>query len=324
MDDTKTVRKIVFLILPDTHILDLAGPAQVFYEANRIGDPELEIGYTSRRPEVTSEQGIQLSGLQSPAEHTLRAGDYLILPGIDFDAFRRGELSRQTGELKEWVTLQYRTGVRLVSICTGTLLLAEMGLLDGVACTSHWKCIDYLREQYPEVRVRSDRLFVKDRRIYSSAGMTSGMDMSLALLEEQYGPILTSKVARELVVFMRRDESHGQESIYLEYQTHFNPAIHRVQDYIISHPSENPTIDKLSSIANMSTRTLTRRFREITGHTITEFKHEVKAEHAKTLLHNPDYTMEEIAERCGYRDARQLRRIWKDTFGSSPAQYRHE
>lgn len=322
MTDNKEKQKVSFLILPNTHILDLAGPVQVFYEANRIGNLNLEIGYTSRRPDVLSEQGIRLTGLQSPGNLTLCSGDYLVLPGIDFDAFRRGELGEYIEELREWVSLQYRTGVRLVSVCTGTLLLAEWGLLKGVACTSHWKCIDYLRKHYPEANVHSDRLFVKDSRIYSSAGMTSGMDMCLAILEEQHGPMLTSKVARELVVFMRRDETHSQESIYLEYQAHFNPTIHRVQDYIISHPSENPTVKQLASLANMSARTLTRKFKEVTGHTITEFKHEVKAEHAKTLLHHPDYTVDEIARKCGYRNSRQLRRIWKEKFNISLVEYR--
>lgn len=322
MADFKPSRKIVFLLLSNTHLLDLAGPAQVFYEANKIGKGTLDIQYTSLLPDTISEQGVMLSGLRHPETIELMPGDFIIIPGIDFASFERGELCKEIEDIQEWLSKQFSAGVQLVSVCTGTLILAEAGLLDGFSCTSHWKCLDYLKENYPDANVHSDRLFVKDRNIYSSAGMTSGMDMSLAILEELFGPILTSKVAREMVVFLRRDKDHSQETIYLDYQTHFNPAIHKVQDYIISHPSVNPTLEKLADIANMSTRTLTRTFKAVTQSTITEFKHEVKVEHAKSLLNNPEYTIERIAKKCGYQNARQLRRIWKEKFSNSLTDYR--
>lgn len=315
-------RKIVFLLFSNTHLLDLAGPAQVFYEADKIGDVTLDIQYVSLQSEAASAQGIMLSDLKHPETVDLTSGDFIVIPGIDFASFQRGELRKEIENIQEWLRQQVGTGVLLATICTGTLVLAEAGLLGGFSCTSHWKCLDYLKENYPDVNVHPDRLFVKDRSIYSSAGMTSGMDMSLAILEELYGPILTSKVAREMVVFLRRDKDHSQETIYLDYQTHFNPAIHKVQDYIISHPSENPTLEKLADIAMMSTRNLTRTFKEVTKSTISEFKHEVKIEHAKSLLNNPEYTIERIAEKCGYQNARQLRRIWKEKFGSSLTDYR--
>lgn len=323
MTDIIQSRKIVFLLFSNTHLLDLASPAQVFYEADKISKELFDIQYASLQPETASAQGMMLSDLKHPETIELSSDDFIVIPGIDFASFKRGELREEIRNIQGWLDKQFKAGVQMVTICTGTLVLAEAGLLDGLSCTSHWKCLDYLEESYPDVNVYSDRLFVKDRNIYSSAGMTSGMDMSLAILEELYGPVLTSKVAREMVVFLRRDKEHSQESIYLDYQTHFNPAIHKVQDYIISHPSENPTLEKLADVANMSSRNLTRTFKEVTGHTITDFKHEVKVEHAKTLMNNPDFTIEYIAEKCGYGDARQLRRIWKEKFGKPLATFRN-
>ncbi len=322
MDDFKKSRKIVFLLFSKTHLLDLGGPAQVFYEANQIGDLGLDIIFASQKPEVVSEQSLRLAGLQSPENLLLTDRDFIIIPGIDFASFKRGELHEEIKEIREWLTNEVGKSVNLATICSGTLVLAEADLLDGCSCTSHWKCIDFIEGNYPKINIHSNRLFVKDRNIYTSAGMTSGMDMSLAILEELYGPILTSKVAREMVIFLRRDKDNSQESIYLDYQTHFNPSIHKVQDYIISHPEQNPGLDTLAGIANMSERNLTRTFKDVTGHTITEFKHEVKLSLAKTFLNNPSFTIETVARKCGFSDPRQLRRIWKKKVGGSISDYR--
>jgi transcriptional regulator GlxA family with amidase domain len=322
MNDFKKSRKIVFLLFSKTHLLDLGGPAQVFYEANQIGNLNLKIIFASQNPQVVSEQKLRLSGLQSPDNLKLSNNDFVIIPGIDFASFKRGELQKEVQEMQKWLKRHKIAGVKIATICSGALILAEAGMLNGYSCTSHWKCIDFIKEHYPDINIYSNRLFVKDRNIYTSAGMTSGMDMSLAILEELYGPILTSKVAREMVIFLRRDKDNSQESVYLEYQTHFNPAIHKVQDYIISHPAQNPGLDTLSGVANMSERNLTRTFKDVTGHTITEFKHEVKLSLAKTFLNNPSFTVNMVAQKCGFSDPRQLRRIWKKKVGGSISNYR--
>lgn len=324
MNYSKRVRNIVFLLLPKTHLIDLAGPAQVFYEANRIGELNLKIRYASADSRIRTEQGLMLSGLVHYESIALDREDFVIIPGIDFAAFERGELHDDIRKITPWLRQKNESGVQIASICSGSLILAEAGLLDGRTSTSHWKCIDYMEKQYPDTRVQSDQLFVKSGNLYTSAGMTSGMDMSLAILEELYGPIISSKVARELVIYLRRDQTSSQETVYLDYQTHFSPAIHKVQNYLVSHPDRNPGLQELADIANMSVRNLTRTFKEKTGHTISEFKHEVKLEVAKMLLNNPDYTIAAIAEECGFKDPRQLRRIWKDKFGKTLSGYRNE
>lgn len=320
--DTPHTRKIVLLNFSKTHLMDLAGPAQVFYEGDQIGSLGLSILFAAQQPKIRTEQGLEFAGLKDVWDLQLDIGDFLIIPGIDFATFARGELDEEIKRIRGWLQVQIAAGVSIATICSGSLILAEAGLLDGISCTSHWKCLSYLEEHYPGVHVLSDRLFVKDGNIYSSAGMTSGIDMSLAILEELYNPILVSKVAREMVVYIRRNRESGQESLYLDYQTHFNPAIHKVQNYIISNPEQNPTLEELSDFVHMSVRNLTRLFKKTTGRTVTEFKHDVKFEYAKTFLNNPELTVETISRKCGFSDPRQLSRIWVKKTGKSISEYR--
>jgi transcriptional regulator GlxA family with amidase domain len=187
----------------------------------------------------------------------------------------------------------------MASICSGSLILAEAGMLDGVKCTTHWKCIEFVKKHCPKVHVQIDQLYVRDGNMYTSAGMTAGIDMALSILEHYHGPILPARVAREMVVYIRRNSTDHQQTIYLDYQTHFNPAIHKVQDYIISNVEKNPGLEELADICHLSVRSLTRLFKKATGHTIIDFKNSVKLGLARTLINNPDYTVEKVASLCG-------------------------
>jgi transcriptional regulator GlxA family with amidase domain len=315
-------RTICFLLLPNVHLLDLSGPAQVFYEASKIGAHPVNIIYTGTKEKIISEQGLVLSDIRLLKDTSLKAGDFIFIPGVDFNTFKEGKLGKDIRETRQWLLYYYSKGVCIASICSGALILAETGMLDGKKCTSHWKCIDYLKERYPQINVQSDQLFVKDHNIYTSAGMTSGIDMSLSIIEDQFGPLLSARVAREIVVYMRRNNMDRQQTIYLDYKTHFNPSIHRVQDHIISHPSKNFTLEELSHISNTSVRNLTRLFKTTTGHTIVEFKNAIKLELARTLINNPEYTVEKIANLCGFENSRHLRRVWKKRLGESPKAFR--
>lgn len=292
-------------------MLDLAGPAQVFYEATQLGAAAYRQVYGGVRAEVESEQGLTLGAIRPFKEISLQANDFIFIPGIDFRAFREGRLKESIRAIRPWLHEQHSRGVRLASICSGSLVLAEAGLLDDRKCTSHWKCIDYMKTTYPRADIQTDQLYVHDQNIYTSAGMTSGIDMALSIVEQQHGPVLPARVAREMVVYLRRNPTDRQQTIYLDYQTHFNPAIHRVQDYIISHPSKNSSLAELAEVGHVSVRSLTRLFKKFTGHTIVDFKNTVRLEMARTLLHNRDYTLEKIAELCGFQSARQFRRVWR-------------
>lgn len=304
-------RTICFLLLPKVHLMDLSGPAQVFYEAGKVGPFSYKVQYCSTFPSVTSEQGLVLSELKRPGEVQLTKGDYIILPGFDFNSFVAGELTKSIQAVRGWLSDQLNKGVSIASICSGSLALAEAGILTGRKCTSHWKCIDFIRKNYPHALVQIDQLYVNDRNVFTSAGMTSGIDMALSILELHHGPILPAKVAREMVVYMRRNSMDTQQTIYLDYRTHFNPAIHLVQDYIISNPGKNPSLEELAAVGHISVRNLTRAFKKATGHTIIEFKNAVKMELARNLVQNSEYTMDKIASLCGFKSARHFRRIWQ-------------
>ncbi len=295
--------------------MDLSGPAQVFYEASQLGNSTYKLAYASVSDQVPTEQGLMISNLLSLDQVKLNDQDFIVIPGIDFMSFTNGELNHDLRMIKPWLADHIARGVNVATICSGSLVLAALGFLDGKKCTSHWKCIDYMKQKFPAVLVQSEHLFVQDQNIYTSAGMTSGIDMSLAILEIHHGPILPARVAREMVVYLRRNNIDKQESIYLDYRTHFNPAVHRVQDYIVSNPGKNPRLEELASIGNISVRNLTRAFRKATGHTIIEYKNTVKMALAQTLVYNAEYTTEKIASLCGFESVRHFRRIWSSQVG---------
>ena len=189
--------------------------------------------------------------------------------------------------------------------------LGEAGLLDNKECTTHWRRTDLLQKRYPMAKVVTDVLFLKSDNIYTSGGISSGIDLALSILEDWTSPFLVNKVARGLVVYQRRSSSHNQQSIYLDYRNHINPKIHLVQDYLTEHISNEFSIEKLSELALMSSRNLTRVFKNITGITILEYLTKLRLEKAKILKNNPDNTIEYIASECGFKSPRQLQRILK-------------
>ncbi len=312
-----SAKKICFLLFPDIHLLDLSGSVQAFYEATNLGNIEYVIDFASCNSSIKSEQGLTFSELLKPQDITLQKGDFIIIPGTDFKKLSEGKIDSEIEVLKDWITTQYANGVKLASICSGSLILAKMGLLDSKKCTTHWKCIDYLKDEFPKVKVETDKLFENDANIYTSAGMTSGIDMSLSIIEEDQGPIVSTKVAREMVVYLRRHGATNQHSIYLDYHTHFNPIVHKIQNHIISNPAVNYTLEDLSIIGNTSVRNLTRSFKKATGTTVIDFKNDMKLELAKELINNPNYTIEIISEMCGFKTPRQLQRLWNAKFGVS-------
>lgn len=306
-------RSTYFLILPDAHLLDLSGAAQVLFEADGLGGA-YRIRFCSPKRDVLSAQGLQFGGLDPLPE--AEKVDLLVIPGTE-----SSRLDRLHPPV-EWLRAAARAGAEICSICTGAFTLARAGLLDGRTCTTHWKLTHRLQQEHPDANVVNNRLFVRDGRILTSAGVAAGIDLALALVEKHHGPFLAARVAREIVMYMRRDGRQTQRSIYLDFRTHLHPGVHRVQDQIVQHPERHFHLDTLAELAGMSPRNLTRRFRELTGLTVKEYAHRVKLEVAQGLLHDPLLSVEAVAHRCGFRDARQLRRLWKQTHGTTPGAWR--
>ena len=309
-----TPRRIIFALFPGCEILDLAGPIQAFHEAKLLGVP-YEISYCAPTPEVASAQGLGLSGLEPLPE--VRPGDLIIVPGY---ATRVG---RVPIKLVAWLREAHRAGVELCSVCTGAFALGDAGALDGKLCTTHWKCVPDLKARFPRAQVVGDRLFVIDGGIVTSAGIAAGIDMALALIERDAGPLIAGEVAREMVVYIRRDGAHHQESVYLDYQTHLSPGIHQLQQHLVGNPGSRATLGELARIAGMSERNLTRVFKRATGISIHDYRERLRVERARVLMKNPTMTLDAVAAACGFTDGRQLRRVWTARFGVAPSESRN-
>jgi transcriptional regulator GlxA family with amidase domain len=308
--------RVIVVLLPDVHLQDLAGPVQVFYEANGFGG-SYEILHCAAEPKLRSAQGLTFSDL-APLP-VIERGDTVLIPGIESST-----LNRLGSIPAKWLREAAASGARVASICSGAFVLARAGLLDGRECTTHWKVAERLQDEYPAIRLVRNRLFVKDGNIVTSAGVVSGIDMALALVLDDLGPGVVAKVAREMVVYLRRSGEREQVSPYLDYRTHLHDGIHRVQDWIVTHPDTNPSLRELARVAAMSPRNLTRLFRDATGITIKTYCGRVKIQIAQDLLRNPRLTLESVASSCGFKDPRQFRRLWKQSLGGNPSQWRHD
>lgn len=303
------MRKIAFIVPPSVEILDLAGPLQVFTEAKYHGF-EAALEFYSFAEDCISSSGLAFGKVGHYSDAELAADDYLFIPGMDFQYVSSSAFTSQHAFFK-WLKKCSDNGTFICSVCNGAFALGYAGLLKDTECTTHWRRIEALQQNFPDAKVLTDILFKKSNNVYSSAGISAGIDLSLAILEELKGAFFTHKVARGLVVYHRRGQHHSQQSVYLDYRNHINPNIHIVQDYLIEHLAGETSIEELADMAAMSPRNLSRVFKEKTGTTILEYLTLLRLELAKTMLNNPDYTIEYIASRCGFKTARQLQRILK-------------
>ena len=311
----KSARTIVFLVLPQVQLLDLSGPAQVFDCARLAGAP-YTLQYCSSQPTQVSAQGVRLADL-APLP-SLAADDLVLVPGFKrFPGVQSEDVVDQ--QALDWLSSAAQGGARITSVCTGAFALGKARLLDGRRCTTHWALIKDLQDRFPWARVLDNVLFVEDCSLTTSAGFASGIDMALAFLEQDQGPMFAARIARQLVVYLRRNGFQAQESIYLEYRTHVHSGIHLVQDYLINNIAEHISLDALADIAGVSTRGLNRAFKEATGLTPVQYHQRLRLELAAMLLPNPLLSIEDIASKCGFEDARHFRRLWQRSFGTPPS-----
>ena len=323
------------MLMPGVEILDFAGPLQALSEANASRE-RYRIRLCATKERIVSHQGIVMSELEplpDPGEWSV-VGDRLSVEGKARGAEPRQPTTdnRPPGawsvrplilvagtqyaatqsierKVTRWLRDAHAAGAQIASVCTGAFALGEAGLLDGRRCTTHWSRTNDLQRRYPRARVLTDRLYVTDGSIITSAGIASGIDMSLAIIEQLDGPLVAAEVAREMVVYLRRDGAQEQQSVYLDYRTHLDPGVHRVQDHLVQNPTRRATLEELATLAGMSPRNLTRTFRRATGITVHEFTTRVRLELARTLVHDPTLTLEAVAQRCGFATVRQLRRL---------------
>jgi transcriptional regulator GlxA family with amidase domain len=312
-------RRIVFVLLPAVHLLDLAGPAQVFSTASRLGAP-YELVFCAAQSQVTSAQGLMFAQLSPLVD--LESVDQVIIPGFSSDMVSLDSplLDNQTCS---WLRHAGESGIQMASVCTAAFAIGEAGLLDGRQCTTHWASVERLQIRYPKASVTDNVLFVEDGVITTSAGIASGIDMALFMVEKTLGPMFTAKVARSLVVYARRNGCQPQNSIYLEYRAHLHAGVHRAQDFIAGHLNERITLDEIAQAALLSTRSLSRDFKQTTGLTPIGYQQGLRLELARNLIANRQLSLEEIASQCGFEDVRHFRRLWKARYHQPPSAARY-
>jgi transcriptional regulator GlxA family with amidase domain len=304
------MQKVAFIIPPTVELLDLSGPVQVFTEA-KIHGLEMDIEFYQFNENPISTAGLGFGKIANFNAAKLKAGDFVFVPGMD-NGYVNSISFKAERVFFNWLKECSEKGITVCSICSGAFALGHAGLLRNTECTTHWRRVDALQTQFPQAKVVADILYIKSNNVYTSAGISAGIDLALAILEDLKGALFTHKVARGLVVYHRRSGSHKQQSIYLDYRNHINPQVHEVQDYMIDNLSKENSVESLASMVGMSPRNLSRVFKEKTGSTVLEYLTLLRKEFANTMLNNPEYTIEYIAAKCGFKSARQLHRILKN------------
>ena len=314
----ETGTRIFFIVPPEVHLLDVSGPIHVFYEACEYG-ATIDLKFLSINDSIQkrSSAGLFLTNLESYAEYMLSSGDIVFIPGLDANLIHDQEFQQSNSSFFSWLQDQSKKGVTICSVCTGAYLLGFAGLLKGKACTTHWKYLDDFRKKFPEAKLYNDRLFVKDDLIYSSAGVSSGIDLALYVLEELYGPIFATKIAKEIVIYLRRAEDDPQLSVFLKYRNHIENRIHKIQDHLAQHLDKKQKIEDLADFVNMSPRNLTRLFKKTTGLTIGAYHDELRIERATQLL-TDGQKVDVVSHLCGLT-SNQLRSILKKHQRSLPS-----
>jgi transcriptional regulator GlxA family with amidase domain len=318
---------VLFVLLPNALMLDLAGPAEVLRLASQIDDEgsvQFDLQYVSPVAALQTSISLPLTGL-APLPQTLLPGTLVVLVGSTskVTAARQGEFETASATLTEWLQQVFAPSQeRLLCICAGALSAARAGLLDGRQCTTHHSLCAALQAIAPKARVLENRLYVTDERISCSAGVTAGIDLTLHLVAELAGPRLACAVAREMVVYMRRGGADPQLSPWVSGRNHLHPALHRVQDAVAAAPCDDWSVTRMASLACTSSRHLARLFHEHAGISPLDYLHRLRVTVARELLVQSSLDMEAVAERSGFGSARHLRRIWGKYEAAPPSESR--
>lgn len=313
------VTTIYFYIPKQVTLLDLAGVLEVFQEAKSLGFA-YELVFISSSPAIVSSSGLGLSPVTHFSKTDPKGDDILFISG-----FSSQEIDRiaEDESFFEWLKKANAKQTTIASVCNGAFILAKSGLLDFKECTTHWKLIEKFKRDFPLLKVQSNVLFTKAANVYTSAGIVTGIDLALFLIEDRHGKEVATNIAKELVVYKRRQGSDQQESVYLQNRNHRDEKIHTIQDWIIYNLEKTSTIDFLADLVHIGPRNLTRIFKKQTGITIAEYRTKLRIEKAKSLLAHSDYKVESIAQLCGYKTSKQLRVVLETHLQELPTEIKN-
>lgn len=318
------VRPIAIVAFDGVEIVDLTAPLDVFALSNeafrRSGSakgPIYPIQVLAKKSGlVTTSSGLRIHA--DSAYGDISDGiDTLLIPGSPEVTAVLSDPS-----LQEWVRAMSGRVRRLVSVCTGAFLLAETGLLDGRRATTHWAYCSRLAMDYPSVTVEPDRIFLRDGPIATSGGITSGIDLALSLVEEDWGREQALGVARMMVVFLKRPGGQSQFSGYLVSEATSHPDLRALQMWIMEHPAEDLCVEALAERMAMSPRNFARVFQEETGMTPAKFVEKTRIDAARHFLGDSAHRIDSVAVMAGFGDAERMRRAFLRQLGITPQDYR--
>jgi transcriptional regulator GlxA family with amidase domain len=317
-------RHIVFVAFPDVQVLDVMGPLEVFGRAARLlveRGLRRDLAYTveivagARGPLKTS-SGIEIVAARRFRDVRTNVDTLLVAGG------RGARTAAQDPDLRAWLARIAPRVRRLGSVCTGTFILAAAGLLDRKRATTHWASCDTLAKQYPRIRVESDPIFVRDGRMYTSAGVTAGMDLALALVEEDLGRHVALNVARQLVMFLQRPGGQSQFSSQLSIQTADREPLRELVEWIADHLADDLSVSALAARVAMSPRHFARVFTAELNMTPARCVEMQRVEAARRRLEESSDGVDRVAATCGFGGAEVMRRAFLRTVRVSPTDYR--
>jgi transcriptional regulator GlxA family with amidase domain len=318
-----TPKRIVMVAFPDAEVLDVTGPLDVFSVVARLlaaaageGTPYTIEVVASKAGPVTTSSGIRLIADRSIHE-VLGKVDTLMVAGGE------GTLrAMKDTDLVTWIRSMAGRVRRVCSVCTGAFILAEAGLLDGRSATTHWRRCGQLADQYPKVNVKPDPIFVRDGNVFTSAGVTAGIDLALALVEEDYGRHLALAAARNMVMFLKRPGGQSQYSAQMSLQAAERQPIRELQGWIADHLGEDLSVEALAARVAMSPRNFARVFNLETGLTPGGFVEVSRLEAARRRLEESAEGVDAIALACGFGTRESMRRAFIRLLRVSPRSYR--
>jgi transcriptional regulator GlxA family with amidase domain len=319
MGSARVSKTVAIVVPPQAQSLDVSGPLDAFLEANRQSAHATLYDVTlvsTREDRTVKVSGMTLMADSSIYDGALAADTMLVAGTPDYGQAFAG------GDLAAWLRGSAAQTRRYGSVCTGAFFLGSAGLLDGRSATTHWEHAAELQERFPSADILPDQIYVQDGALYTSAGVTAGIDLALKLIEDDHGRELALKVARRLVVFLKRPGGQSQYSAHLAAQIGAEGRIQSVQHWILDHLAHDLSLPVLASRAAMSVRNFTRVFQGETGITPADFVEMARVDAARRLLEETDTPLQRVASQCGLGSPDTMRRAFMRRISISPRDYR--
>jgi transcriptional regulator GlxA family with amidase domain len=313
--------KVGFLLFPNSHLLDLAGPLQALDNVNEFIENTVSLQVLAPSAEIKSYQGPLFSGLKTlPTEP--EKFDLLIISGSKYNA----DIFKHKGcaEGIEWLKHYHLTfpNANIAAVCTGAFFLAKAGVLNHRSCTTHFLHVEQLQALVPTAKVKENQLFVWDNNIATSAGVTAGLDLTLDWIENTIGAEIAQNIARDLLVYERRSSEQQQIPERLRYRNHIDNKIQNLQDAISKAPERDWDAKQTEQLLNLGYRQITTRFKKATNITIKQYLLTIRLELAETLVQENTLQIEQVSEALGFNSTHAFRKAWHVRYGISPREYR--